>query len=227
MPKSLGGTAQLRANDISLINITHRISHSDPSTPLVSVFSPATWRRPMNSLYASQHHAPRPRPSLQVYYTVPDAADPIRLEAAARALETNILAERHQGRDPAECDRLDVYGMPFLGPEGDAVAACVEHQRREIASRAEDKDWYIQRYDLGGSDWQRALVIVRKEQDEWMAEDDGARRGVGLGVVFFDAVSREGRDVGQSEEYDAFSLNSFYPHFDKELRRGKEDTNTE
>ncbi|KAI1661490.1 hypothetical protein F4813DRAFT_386020 [Daldinia decipiens] len=163
MPKSLGGTAQLRVDDIPPpINITHHVSHSGPSIPLVGVFSPSTWRRPMNSLSGSQH----PRPSLQVYCTAPDAGDPARLEAAARALETGILAERHQGRDPAEYDRLDVYGMPFLEPEGEVVAACVEHQRREIASRVEGKDWYIQRCDLGGCDWRRALVIVRKGREE-------------------------------------------------------------
>ncbi|KAI1645625.1 uncharacterized protein F4817DRAFT_366566 [Daldinia loculata] len=194
MPKSLGGTAQLRANDIPPINITHHVSHSDPSIPLVSVFSPATWRRPMNSLFGSRHHAPRPRPLLQVYYTAPDAGDPARLEAAARTLETSILAERHQGRDPIECDRLDVYGMPFLEPEGEVVAACVGHQRREIASRVDGKDWYIQRHDLGGCGWRRALIIARKGQEEWVVED-GARREVGLGVVFFDVVSREGRDI--------------------------------
>ncbi|KAI0851498.1 hypothetical protein F5Y00DRAFT_267693 [Daldinia vernicosa] len=194
MPKSLGDAAQLRANDVPPIDITHHASHSDPCIPLASVFSPATWRRDMNSPFGSQHHAPRPRPSLQVYYTAPDAADPARLEAAARALETSILPERHQGRDTAECDRLDVYGMPFLELEGEVLAACVEHQRREIVSRVEDKHWCIQRYDLGGCDWRRALVIVRKGQEEWVGED-GARREVGLSVVFFDAVSREGRDI--------------------------------
>ncbi|KAI1079049.1 hypothetical protein F5B20DRAFT_191211 [Whalleya microplaca] len=199
MPKSLGGTAQLRANDAaSLVNVTHLASHSDPSILLVSVFSPAIWH-PTSSLFGQQQsqlqlqlqqHLPRPRPSLQVYYTAADAGDPARLESAARALEMSILSERHQGRDPAECDRLDVYGMPLLEPEGDVVAACIEHQRREIASRPEDKDWYIQRYDVGGGDWRRALVVVTKEQEGWVVKH-GARGKVGLNVVFFDTIGQE------------------------------------
>ncbi|KAI0904274.1 hypothetical protein F4823DRAFT_223762 [Ustulina deusta] len=107
-----------------------------------------------------------------------------------RTLETRILSERHQGRDPAECDRLDVYGMASREPEGDVVAAYIEHQRSEIASRLEDKGWYIQQYDVGGGDWRRALVVVRKGQEEWVGEDEATRR-VGLSVVFFDAVSRD------------------------------------
>ncbi|KAI0445105.1 hypothetical protein F4803DRAFT_203807 [Xylaria telfairii] len=194
MPKSLGGTARLGAGDASsLINITHLTSHSDPSIPLVSVFSPFVWHVTDSFLgqEQSQRQHPRPRPSLQVYYTAPDAADPARLESAARALETSILSERHQGRDPDECDRLDVYGMPFRETEGDIVAACIEHQTSEIASRVENKDWYIQRYDVGGSDWRRALVVVRREQEEWVG-DDRARRPIGLSVVFYDAVHQEG-----------------------------------
>ncbi|KAI3329495.1 hypothetical protein F4824DRAFT_516789 [Ustulina deusta] len=107
-----------------------------------------------------------------------------------RTLETRILSERHQGRDPAECDRLDVYGMASREPEGDVVAAYIEHQRSEIASRLEDKGWYIQQYDVGGGDWRRALVVVRKGQEEWVGED-GATRRIGLSVVFFDAVGRD------------------------------------
>lgn len=155
MPKSLGGTAQIRTN-VSL-NITHLASQSDPSVPLVSIFSPAIWHpessQQQQQLEPAPLPLPRPRPSLQVYYTAPDAADPARLTSAARALEAKVLAERHEGRDPAECDRLDVYGMPFSdsgGAGGVVVNACVEHQRREIASRNGDKDWYIQRYDVGG-----------------------------------------------------------------------------
>ncbi|KAI1142860.1 hypothetical protein F5Y05DRAFT_134157 [Hypoxylon sp. FL0543] len=181
MPKSLGGTAQVRGNEP--LDITRLASHSDPSIPLVSVFSSATWR------HGQQHGAPRPRPSLQVYYIAPDANDPAYLELAARTLEANILSGRHEGRDPAECDRLDVYGMPLLGSEEDVVNACIEHQRREIAARSEDKDWYIQRYDVARGAWRRALVIVRRGLEEWVAED-GARREVGLSVVFFDAADK-------------------------------------
>ncbi|KAI8965899.1 hypothetical protein F5Y11DRAFT_366853 [Daldinia sp. FL1419] len=193
MPKSLGGTAHVRANDVPLVDITHLISHSDPSVPLTSVFSPAIWH-PTRPGSESHRRAPRPRPSLQVYYTALDAADPSRLESAARTLELSVLAERHQGRDPDECDRLDVYGMPFSGSKADVVGACVEHQRQEIASRVEDKDWYIQRYDIGGSRWRRALVIVRNTQEEW-ATENGERQEVGLSVVFFDAVDREEGDT--------------------------------
>ncbi|OTA53848.1 hypothetical protein K449DRAFT_389603, partial [Hypoxylon sp. EC38] len=191
MPKSLGGTAQVRASDAaSSINITHLPSFGDPSINMVSVFLPATWH-PGSSPLSQQQHAPRPRPSLQVYYTAPDASSPARLESAARVLETTVLFERREGRDPAECDRLDVYGMPLTGSDDDDVVnACIAHQRREIAARSEDKSWYIQRYDIGGSDWRRALVVVRNGQDEWVAED-GARREVGLSVVFFDAVDKE------------------------------------
>ncbi|KAI1820901.1 hypothetical protein F4861DRAFT_34348 [Xylaria intraflava] len=195
MPKSLGGTARRLAS--VPINITHRTSHTDPSVPFVSVFSPALCYSPdLFSGPQQQNNLPRPRPSLQVYYTAPDAADPAHLESAARALELSNLSERHQGRDYAERDRLDVYGMPFHAPEEDVVAACIEHQRSENAFRLEDKDWYIQRYDYGGSDWRRALVVVRKRQEEWMGED-GVTRPVGLSVVFFDAVGQQsGNEAG-------------------------------
>ncbi|KAI0971241.1 hypothetical protein F4678DRAFT_434192 [Xylaria arbuscula] len=194
MPKSLGGTAQRRSShDSSFVHVTRLVSRSDPSIPLVSVYSPATWQHKNPFLdeeeYQQQKNAPRPRPSLQVYYTAPDADDPARLESAARALETSILSERHQGRDPAECDRLDVYGIPFGGMNGNVFTMCVEHQKSEIAARLGDKDWYIQRYDVGGSEWRRALVVVRNRQEDWVK--DSTRRQIGLSVIFFDPVGQE------------------------------------
>lgn len=218
MPKSLGGTAQLRANGTSssLVHITSIASHSDSSVPLASVFSPATWHPEYSSPSQDQsrqqeNHAPRPRPSLQVYYTAPGADDPTHLQSAARALETTILAGRHEGRDPAECDRLDVYGFPFPGLEGDMVAACIEHQRREFFSRLRDKDWYLQRYDVGGGRWQRALLVVRERQEEWWAgkegEDASTRRQIGLSVIFFDPINQgetgatEGGDVWERKAH--------------------------
>ncbi|KAI0543164.1 hypothetical protein GGR58DRAFT_12205 [Xylaria digitata] len=199
MPKGLGGTSRPSAIDPRVLDVTHRASHSDPSVPLVSVFSLGVWELGVTFLQQQQSqqqpHPPRPRPSLQVYYTAPDAADPARLESAARALETTILRERHDCTDPGECDRLDVYGMPLQGTDEHVVAACIEHQRREIASRLWDKDWYIQRYDTGSNEWRRALVIVREGQEAWVG-DDGSTRPVGLSVVFFDPVGWRVLDAG-------------------------------
>lgn len=64
------------------------------------------------------------------------------------------------------------------------VAACIEHQRRDIVSRVRlgDKDWYIQRYDVGGGHWQRALVVVKARQEEkkkMMARRDDNQRESG------------------------------------------------
>ncbi|KAI0428952.1 hypothetical protein F5Y09DRAFT_311593 [Xylaria sp. FL1042] len=211
MPKSLGGCASRSGFDGSLIDVTHATSHSDPNVPLVSVFSPTTWHSEqfyfVNPTPRPQDQPPRPRISLQVYYTAPDAGDPACLELAARTLEKKILAERHQGRDPGECDRLDVYGMPPQQLEGkDVVAACVAHQKNEIASRLQDKDWYIQRYDIGGNDWLRALVIVRNGVKEWFGED-GARRPIGLSTVYFDRVcNRSGGGLGGFRQYGADNI---------------------
>ncbi|KAI0107735.1 hypothetical protein GGR51DRAFT_559070 [Nemania sp. FL0031] len=119
MPKSLGGTAQLRASGASsLIGITSITSYSDASIPLISVFSPA--------------------------------------------------------------------GRLWIS-------------RREIVSRLGDKDWYIQRYDLGDGHWQRVLVIVRKRQEEWTGEDGSAQQ-VGLSVVFFDLANRDWGESRAVEE---------------------------
>ncbi|KAI2606554.1 hypothetical protein GGR54DRAFT_633408 [Hypoxylon sp. NC1633] len=168
----------LRTDDASSsINITHLPSYGDPSINLVSVFSPATWH-PRTSPLSQKQRPPLPRPSLQVYYTAPDATNSTGLESAARILETTLLSECHQGKDPAECDRLDMYGVPFPGSGEDVVRARVEHQRREIASRV--------------------LVVLRKGQDEWVTED-GARREVGLSVVFFDAVDEEEGSAARSD----------------------------
>lgn len=61
-------------------------SYSDPSIPLVSIHSP--WRRPIpDTDYPSDSDAiptePRPRPSLQIYYT-----SPLTTTAPAEELET-------------------------------------------------------------------------------------------------------------------------------------------
>ncbi|XXH00066.1 hypothetical protein Hte_006408 [Hypoxylon texense] len=124
-------------------------AQSDPSVPLVSIFSSAIWH-PANS----QQH--RPRPSLQVYYTAPDAADPARMASAApcsRGKKFSLSATRAEILPNAT-------GWMYSGGRG-VVDACVEHQRREIASRNGGRDWYIQRYDVGGGDWRTALVTVR------------------------------------------------------------------
>ncbi|KAI0885815.1 uncharacterized protein GGS22DRAFT_179510 [Annulohypoxylon maeteangense] len=170
MPKSLGSIASHRTCDPSAVNTVHLTSHSDPSIPLVSVFSPFIWSR-TDPPYDQRQHPPRPRPSLQVYYTAPEAGDPAYLELAARTLETEILNERHQGKDPDEL--------------ADLIHACIEHQQCEIAARSQDKGWYIQRYDVGGSQWRRAL---------WVGQDEKERRDVGLSIVFFDLVNREESD---------------------------------
>ncbi|KAI1127295.1 hypothetical protein F5Y10DRAFT_242996 [Nemania abortiva] len=166
MPKSLGDTAQLRASGASpLVDITRIASHGDSSILLINFSS---------SSNKTTRHGPAPH--CECITRRPTQA-------------TSILPERHQGRDPAECDRLDVYGIPF-SRLGDMVAACVEPQRREIVSRLVDKDWYSQRYGVGGGHWQRALVVVRQGQEEW-AREDGSTRQTGLSVVFFDLINQE------------------------------------
>ncbi|KAI1345744.1 hypothetical protein F5Y01DRAFT_299660 [Xylaria sp. FL0043] len=205
MPKSLGGPAHRLNRDASLHDVTHTASHSDPTIPLVSVFWPAFWHPEQfyidNPQPRSQDQPPRPRISIQVYYTAPDAADPSCLESAARALEKEMFWERHQGTEPNECDRLDVYGMPSQQLGGrDVVTACIEHQKREIGARLENKDWYIQRYDLGGHGWRRALVIVRKGVKEWIGED-GTKRPIGLSRVYFDRIAGRHAEGDDGREF--------------------------
>ncbi|KAI1283286.1 hypothetical protein F5Y07DRAFT_149873 [Xylaria sp. FL0933] len=218
MPKSLGGRVSRCGFDGSLIDVTCTTSHSDPNVPLVSVFNPTTWHAEQFFLYDAeprpQDQPPRPRMSTQVYYTAPDAADPACLESAARTLEKKLFWGRHQGRDPDECDRLDVYGMPShqLGGK-DLVAACIEHQKREIGARLDNKDWYIQRFDLGGCSWRRGLIIVRKSVKEWTGED-GTRQPIGLSKVFFDRVYGEDDDAREFWEIPADTAEQEDPLFE-------------
>lgn len=81
------------------------------------------------------------------------------LERVADELESNVLAPRFIGSEFRE--RLDVYGLPLatagtnmIGNEETRTRAsrCAENQRGEIAAHegSGSKEWYIQRWDLGG-----------------------------------------------------------------------------
>ncbi|KAI1269191.1 hypothetical protein F5Y18DRAFT_373875 [Xylariaceae sp. FL1019] len=185
--------------EASGIAVTQRVSDSDPSVPLVSTFR-NSW------LYRTYHNnsdlqtgitrehpsgIPRPRVSLQVYYTGAQASDPEHVERVARALESVILQSRNDTRDEYERDRLDVYGLP-----GASVERCIEHQGGEIAARETmpqtHKEWYIQRYDIGGSSWRSALVIVRDVDPE-----NTENHVVGLSTVYFDRVREDGERPGE------------------------------
>ncbi|KAI0865408.1 hypothetical protein F4860DRAFT_307732 [Xylaria cubensis] len=183
--------------EASGITVMRRVSDSDPSVSLISTFR-NTW------LYRTYHNnsdpqtgitrahpsrIPRPRVSLQIYYTGAQASDPDHLERVARALESVILHDRNDTRDEYERDRLDVYGLP-----GASVERCISHQSIEIAAREAQasKEWYIQRYDIGGSSWRSALVIVRDVDLE-----STENHVVGLSTVYFDRVREDGERPGE------------------------------
>ena len=66
---------------------------------------------PFVSVYTRIESEAQPRPSLQIYYTPPDAGDAVILEQVAGSLEADILAFR---LDMSEFrHRLDVYGLPL------------------------------------------------------------------------------------------------------------------
>lgn len=181
-------------------------SHSDPSVPLVSAYTPS--RRPiLDPEDPSDTDAvptePRPRPSLQVYCTAP-LTNPDELELAARTLETVVLKDRFN-TSGANYERLDVYSLPApatsttddekdglfatLAEADAAVQRCVTHQRAEIAARESNggKDWYIQRYDVPKGEWRRAVVVVRTPVAEWeWGRRDKTGRGLVLSTVMFD-----------------------------------------
>lgn len=195
-------------------------SHSDPSVPLVSVYTPS--RRPIPdpddpddpSDTDAVPTEPRPRPSLQVYYTAP-LTTPNELETIARTLETTVLKDRFN-TSGANYERLDVYSLPpattttdsgeeavkdglfaTLAEANTAVQRCVAHQRAEIAAReniGKDKDWYIQRYDVPNGEWRRAIVLVRTPVTEWeWGRRDKTEGGMVLSTVMFDHT-RDGPD---------------------------------
>jgi hypothetical protein len=126
---------------------------------------------------------PRPRPSLQIYYTAPDATDAAVLDAVARALETDVLSSRSNNSE--FYDRLDVYGLPSARDE--VVQRCIAHQRNEITACAvgNGKEWYLQRYDAGGQ-WVRALIVLERPVAEWQQPEGG--KVPGLSVVMFEPV---------------------------------------
>lgn len=207
-----------RANPNPGPRIESVASHSDASVPLVSVHTPS--KRPVpDPDYPDDTDAvptePRPRPSLQIYYTAP-LTSPTELEAVARTLETAVLKNRFN-TSGAEYDRLDVYSLP-AGTAGTAVTSpndeqiakdgrfatladadatvqrCVAHQRAEIAARdegADGKEWYIQRYDVPKGEWRRAIVVMRTPVAEWESgsRDKAERGGLVLSTVMFDQTT--------------------------------------
>ncbi|KAJ7361222.1 hypothetical protein DFH08DRAFT_368668 [Mycena albidolilacea] len=182
MRKSTGGRAPRRIDPTLLLEPCP--SHSDPAVPLVSVHTPGMIRPPEDDDDDPVPATPRPRPSLQIYYTAPDAADPAVLDAVARTLETDVLFSRSNNSE--FYDRLDVYGLPSARDE--VVARCIAHQRGEIAARAgsNSKEWYIQRYDTGGQ-WVRALIVLERPLAEWQ-QPDSEGKVPGLSVVMFEPV---------------------------------------
>lgn len=195
-------------------------SHSDPSVPLVSAYTPSL-RPILDPEDPSDTDAvptePRTRPSLQVYCTAP-LTSPNELELAARTLETAVLKDRFN-TSGANYDRLDVYALPApattaqtrttddekavkdglfptLAEADTAVQRCVAHQRAEIAARENigGKDWYIQRYDVPKGEWRRAIVVVRTPVAEWEWDRrDKTGRGIVLSTVMFDPT-KDGPD---------------------------------
>lgn len=185
-------------------------SHSDPSVPLVSVYTPS--RRPIpDADDPSDTDAvptePRPRPSLQVYCTA-SLTTPDELETVARTLETAVLKDRFN-TSGANYERLDIYSLSSattattdregeeavkdglfatLAEADTAVQRCVAHQRAEIAARENNgKDWYIQRYDVPKGEWRRAIVVVRAPVAEWeWGRWDKTGSGMVLSAVMFD-----------------------------------------
>ncbi|ROV95068.1 hypothetical protein VSDG_05854 [Cytospora chrysosperma] len=191
-------------------------SHSDPSVPLVSVYSPTRRPRPdpddpcdTDAIIIPTE--PRPRPSLQIYYTAP-LTTPNELETVALTLETDVLVNRFD-TSGAEHERLDVYSLPpatttnsdeeaakdglfaTLAEADAAVQRCVAHQRAEIAAREPNgKDWYIQRYDVPKGEWRRAIVVIRTPVAEWeWGRRDKTGRGLVLSTVMFD-FTQDGPD---------------------------------
>lgn len=188
-------------------------SHSDPSIPLVSIYSPS--RRPVpdpddSSDTDAVPTEPRPRPSLQIYYTSPltstaTSAPNEELETVARTLETVVLKNRF-ATSGAGYERLDVYALPVeeegavlhhkdgrfaaLADADVAVQRCVAHQRAEVATRDANDDgreWYIQRYDVAGGEWRRGVVVIRTPLAEWdWGSKEKTGRGLVLSTVMFD-----------------------------------------
>lgn len=202
----------------AVVNLGPRLethaSHSDPSIPLVSIHSPL--RRPIPdpddpSNTDAVPTEPRPRPSLQIYYTSPltTITSTEDLQTVARTLETAVLSHRF-ATSGAGYERLDVYALPvvvsteqeeavahkdglfaMLADADVAVQCCVGHQRAEIDARdANDgKEWYIQRYDVAGGDWRRGIIVIRTPVAEWeWGSKEKTGRGLVLSVVMFDST---------------------------------------
>lgn len=195
-------------------------SHSDPSISLISIHSPS--RRPIpDTDDPSDTDAvptePRPRPSLQIYYTSPLTTE--ELETVARTLETAVLKNRF-ATSGAGYERLDIYALSVVTMEEEEAVAhkdgrfatlanadvvvqrCVTHQRAEIAARnANDgKEWYIQRYDVAGGEWRRGIVVIRTPVAEWeWGSKEKTGRGLVLSKVMFDPTK------GGPEQVSVFS----------------------
>lgn len=187
--------------------------HSDPSIPLVSIHTPS--KRPVPDPDDPEDTdavptEPRPRPSLQIYYTSPSLASTEELETVARTLETAVLKNRF-ATSGAGFERLDVYALPVEATteeEGEivqhkdgrfatladadvAVQRCVAHQRAEIAAREASggKEWYIQRYDVAGGEWRRGIVVIRSPVAGWeWGSKEKTGQGLVLSTVMFDST---------------------------------------
>lgn len=172
-------------------------SHSDSNVPFTSIHTPLhpsqCHREPDDSPIPPQN--PRPRISLQIYYVAPDAGSPEVVTDVASALHTQVLKERGQGDDYTTNDRLDVYGIP-----GGDAASCVRHQRAEIeARRGKEREWYMQRFDLGigrgRNGWRRGTVIVKGPMAGW--EKEGR---LDMEIVYFEPVVGDQKGQGVSRD---------------------------
>lgn len=116
----------------------------------------------------------RPKWSIQVYDTTPQAADAAHVQRQARKIfEETWEQRRNEGRELP--DRVDVYGLPLPAdtPDEERVRRCIAHQNREIHERNATgrADFFIP--PTFDEPYSRVLMIIAAPEEAWNQGDGG------------------------------------------------------
>ena len=169
---------------IEFKNIIERAPNHDNKNPCFTAWE-------LRSMTPGLPAIPRFRPkwSIQMYDTTPQAGDEDHIRALVTKIHEDTLESRG-GMGRNRPDRIDLYGMPMPvdTPEEVRVAQCVAHQRAEIAARnaTGNGDFFIP--PSFGHFYNRIIVVIDKPEETW-GDDEAEGEGAFI-TVDFDKLPR-------------------------------------
>ncbi|KAK6222544.1 hypothetical protein QIS74_04246 [Colletotrichum tabaci] len=150
----------------------------------------------------------RPKWSIQLYDTTPEAGDREHIKATAKRLEESTRRAR-QRREAHS--RVEVHGLvlPAGTPEAERVALCAAHHRAEVAARnaSGTADFFIP--PTFDELWERRILVIdkpvadaaRDESSPGTGERDDDGGGAFL-AVFFDMIPEAAAEGPDGPDYE-------------------------